>query len=38
MKKFLFALAVALVAIDGTVALTHYVADKAQVMAEPGGN
>ena len=38
MKKFIIALAIAVVAIAGTVAVTHYAADSARVTAEPGGN
>ena len=37
MKKFLLALAIAVVAIVSTVAVTHYVTDSAQVAAEPSG-
>jgi hypothetical protein len=37
MKKFLMALAIAAVAIAGTVTVTHYASDSAKVVAIPGG-
>jgi hypothetical protein len=37
MKKFLIALAIAVVAIAGTVVATHYASDSAKVVAEPAG-
>ena len=38
MKKFIASLMIALSLIVGTVAATHYMADSAQVAAEPEGN
>ena len=38
MNKFLIALAIALFALGGTVAVTYYTTDSARVAAEPSGN